>query len=398
MRIKYIFIICAIIYALTSCSQDEPAEQLPGSGNKPTMRQIKINFHTTIEGSSSRAESETFEPQDGDIMIFIFKDSPLYSLETIARYDKTQDIWNFYDWGFRNSYRANCEIAYYGKDAQYHDQNPAGISCDISANTCIYEDDNAIYTLRAENDMDLYAKFAPKTCQVKFKSNQEFSGSLLGLGFYRYSGALKSLSSNDIVFTKASTSSPVAVKVESTADGYFSSYYYVFSNGTPLRFIESYNVYVWKKNTVEYFRPGKSGIIELPSLNPDNWISEPFLQKKTDDISVSYQTEGQWTTHTLETTRINSKVGIGFRCNCLCTISDWDWGDEYPFRIKIDALDDSNNIIDSYLINVNNADIPKSKTVSFQDYYYHKNASAYQISFYRYKVNVSVTNFYISNY
>lgn len=378
MKLENIFILFATLFVLASCSQDGAETLQP---QEPETQIYKLYLHSSFEGFDSRGEGKTYEPKDGDVMLLFSNDG----VWTIAEYIEEGGYWKLYH-KFPDKTHGLCFVTYCGADVS-SDVNH--MRCNINSKTALFEDNNAVYTFTDWRNIDLYTTLKPKTCRFRFRSHSPYSFRILGLGYYTYVEC-RYYEQGDIL-------TPLSTTTEAVDGGYYSSYHYCFPVEKPLLIQSGDYAYRWKKDTNTYFKAGKNGVIEMPDVKPENWIKETYRHWKYGDITVQYSDSGQWTQETLATTRYETSFGLRYNLTCTFYLKDLS-SDSYPFQIKIEALNDNGDVVDTRLIKLSSSDCSVNSSKTFDDYFYHKDASAYRFSFYRNKIHAKITDFSLRNF
>lgn len=395
-----IALITIILFVFSSCSLNDPY-LATNEEDSQVWHSATLYFNPISSSLISRALSETpsYEPSDNDLLAISFYKSGEQAVKGYARYNMSERRWDLtYLGDLICCNNMKCEIKYIGNNPMFDNVQKA---VSFSAQSSLFECNNATYDFNGGNAVNLYATLSPITSRVRFKGNKESEFEMKGFGTYN------KLSFSDWQFDQVYCLDAILCNLKSFSDGYISPYYYVYSQKSDglykfticdnLWIKDGNSVYLWKKETSKYLENGVSGLINLPSIDNDGWINDTFRTKSISDITLPYEYDGVWT-QTQTKTRFYSNVGIQINLTYTITNMDSQNFTNHPFCIGCWAYDNNGNFLNSRQSYIHKDHITVNKSVDYNNEFYVKGASYYEIQFYGLKLNAKITNFRISTF
>lgn len=395
-------IVVVMLSVVSSCSDEMSGDVSIPDQDLKEWHTATLYYTPVFPEADTRAfDGVKYVPEMNDIMIIKFMTSDESSVHGYAKYDAERDEWTLtYSGNLSDCNNQKCEIIYIGKPKLLPEiDNVIYINIDSPVFNC----NEGRYEFSEQNVVDLSGRLTPSTSRVRFKGDGFSSFKVKGFGTYR-SYFLDDFSLNEGWCLNLSE-----VELSNTPDGSLSHYCYVFSQDEGsssgywnyvrcdcLWIKAGENVYLWKKKTSDYLKKGSSGIINLPSVDPDGWYSDVSKTKNIPDFKVNFNSEGEWT-QTQEQTRFYSDVGIFVRFDFYITGEAINRPTDYPFRVLISAYDVSGNLIDSREDRVHK-DRLYNRGVNYYTTYFVQGASYYQIQIYEFGLKADVRNCQISNF
>lgn len=389
----------ALILLFSSCNDDEPNLAPTEDCGSQEWYHADLYFNPIFCNQESRATSEvqSYEPNDNDLLVLTFYKSEGQSVKGYARYDVATQQWKLSYFGsLANCSNGKCQLVYIGYNPTFDESQR---TASFSAESALFECKNGTYDFIG-GDVSLYATLSPITSRVRFKGNKESAFEMRGFGTYN------KFSLSDWQFNQVYCLDPITCNVSNSSEGYITPFYYIYSQKYgDYGFTKCDNfwvkdgnfVYLWKKKTSKLLTKGATGLINLPSIDANGWLSDTYRTKSISDITISAQTNGGWT-QTQSQTRFYSKVGI--QVNLTYTISSQgsQTFTSYPFVIGYWAYDENGDYLSSWDNGVHKDDIKLNNAVDYHEEYYVEGASYYEIQFYELKVSAKITNFKISTF
>ena len=394
------FIAFSFSFVMSSCNDDIPnLVQIEGP-NEDVWKTAILNFYPVLSEQGSRAfePMESFEPCTDDILVINFTKTGGQDVKGYAKYNMTTQQWDLtYSGDLSNCSNEKCNVIYIGHNPIIDDVQK---TVSFTSESPLFDCNSGIYDCIKSGAINLYATLHPITSRVRFKGSKDTAFEMKGFGTYH-----KFLLS-DWAFEQVYCLDALSCNVSNSSDGYISPYYYVYSQKfgdygfakcNNLWIKDGNNVYLWKKKTSDYLQKGTSGLINLPSIDAEGWLSDTYRTKSISDITITSQTHGGWT-QTQSQTKFYSNVGIQVSLTYTITSKGYQDFTSYPFAILYWALDKDGNYLDSWENGVHKDDIKLNKAVNYKEEYYVEGASYYEIQFYEYKVAGKISNFKISTF
>ncbi len=386
--------------AMSSCNNGTLNLEQEEEQNEHVWRTAILNFYPILSEQGSRAlnQMESYEPCTDDILVINFTKTGGQNVKGYAKYNMTTQQWVLtYSGDLSNCSNEKCNVIYIGHNPILDDVKK---TVSFTAQSPLFDCNSGIYDCIKSGTINLYATLHPITSRVRFKGSKGTSFEMKGFGFYN-----KFLLS-DWTFEQVYCLDPLSCNVSNSTDGYISPYYYVYSQKygdyeftkcDNLWIKEGNNVYLWKKKTSDYLQKGVSGLINLPSVDTEGWLSDSYRTKSISDITIKSETNGGWT-QTQSQTRFYSNVGI--QVNLTYTITSQGSQDftSFPFVIGYWAYDENDNYLGSWDNSVHKDEIKLNKSVNYKEEYYVEGASYYEIQFYVLMVAGKITNFKIATF
>ncbi len=375
---------------LYSCINDEPTPPAPDNN---TWHKTKLYYIFSVDTNSSRSDSpDTYTPQDGDVILLNLHAAPAY-----ATYNASNNSWDCYYTGrLESCSTTGCEVEYIGNNPMVTVVNgEPDINFDGQSPHYSADSNNAFYSINSSGDITLDTNLRPCTGRIRFQGDSDSSIEIKG-SFKASNGF--SIADNmwqSWRYTVYNYNS-LTLGITAADNGFYSPYYYCLPYGDKgLRIKQGEKVYCWNKSLKELLSTGKSGLIQLPSINADNWVSDTY---KTIEESNIYLSNSSGSDN--ETFTIYSNVGISIELNYEITSLYSQTLYEYPFTITVypyTATGESLPVLDSSL-SLHKDDIELNEETYFNDWVYDKDASYYKVQFWGYKLKATITDLKISTF
>lgn len=381
----------ALIVDLASCNYDEPNFALTEEEDSLEWYNADLYFNPIFGNQESRASSEvrSYEPSDNDLLVISFDQTGGETVKGYAKYHAQTQQWELsYLGSLESCSNETCQLIYIGNNPTFYKSTRRA---SFGAESAVFECYKGIYDFSGGN-INLYATLSPLTSRVRFKGNKESSFELKGFVTYN------KFTLSDWQLLESDYLDVIPCNVSNSSEGYFTPYYYINHYSDRPWIKDGDSVYLWKKNlSDEILTEGASGLINLPSIDADGWLSDTYRTKSIPAITISATTHGSWT-QTQSQTRFYSKVGI--RYNFTYTIKSQGSGSftDIPFIICCFAYDENGDYLNCYEYDVYDDEIELNKEIDYCDYYYHEGASYYEIQFYEYQTSAKITYFNISTF
>lgn len=388
-----------IPFVFSSCSDDEPCVDPDIEGDSQVWHSATLYFDPILSNQSSRAlsEAQSYKPSDNDLLAITFTKSGEQSVKGYAIYNGSEHRWDLtYLGNLTSCTNEKCEIIYIGNNPHLDNEQ---MTVSFSAQSPIFDCKSGIYAFNGDNAFYLYATLSPITSRVRFKGANETAIEMRGFGTYN------KFTFSDWQLGQVDCLDAISCNVLNTLLwGCITPYYYIYSQKSGdygftkcnnLWIKEGDVVYLWKKKTSEILTEGASGLINLPSIDANGWLSDTYRTKTISDITIS--TNGVWT-QTQSLTKFYSKVGIQVNLTYTITSQSSQTVASYPFVIGYWAYDENGDYLGSWDNGVHKDDIKLNKAVDYHEEYYVEGASYYQIQFYGLNVSAKITNFKISTF
>lgn len=332
---------------MASCSSDEPAME-SDVANNDGWKKATLNFHPELSQTDTRSgekKSSEYKPNDKDVMAIEFFEPNGFGMNLqsgwgYAIYNSSEDIWDlYYNVDLEKSeVTTDCHILYIENNPEIQD-DPKKILCDYNNATYICEDAKCGYN--PTTGITLTAVLHPNCCRIRFQGEKESSFEFNG--FNSYTG----IDLTEGVMPSIETCT-LHADIISGDEGFTSPYYYVDPKTcTNLRIKENDMVYVWNK-AIE-LHSGKSGLIQLPALDPDNWASDIYKTKEVAYLQTSHYGSSSWFDELKTSSYFESLTGISYKfhinyrgmydtADIYAIVNAWDddsWNNNEPLKTCI---------------------------------------------------------------
>lgn len=384
-------ILCLISCVLVSCTNDEDP-MLTVFESDCAWHSAKLNLSFKAN-ANSRGIDNVWIPDDNDLICIQFYQAGNIVGKGYATYDSSSDNWNLtYQGKLEKGKYFNCKVMYFGSSTV--DKTSLNVTL-TNQNPCFICNE-AEYKVVSDDVLDLYADLSPNCFRMRFKGDEtcEFQ--------YRGPFLYDNYNLNDDETTIINSYyTPLSGNILTTNDGFLSPYYYC----TPEKMVAfrlkcGSKVYKYKTDMYgnrEFTKAGTSNTVLMPSLSPDNWISDDYITWALSETSYSLSYNANQTI----AANLHSKVGVLVTFTYTITsLSTTTNEDDYGFYLQFDAYDDERsffktsqyyipNWIDSECVGI---------TEESTEYVFIDEADIYDLSLKTTGVKVSVTDIKVSSF
>lgn len=394
-NMAYALIAVMLVIALSACDHDAPGFLQNEDQNGQEWHTAVLNFQPILSGDGTRAsgQEELYEPCSDDMLMIDFVTTSGKSVMGYAKYNMDDRQWQLtYAGDLPECSNVGCKVIYIGNNPVFNESNK---TVSFTSHSPLFSSKVATYDRANNGTVSLYATLSPMTSRVRFRGSRESSFEVKGLGSYN------GFTLSDWVMDWVEDRDALPSHLSASDEGYLSPYHYVvadrYAGFRHLWIKEGNNVYLWKKNTLDYLHNGASGMINLPSVDADGWLSDTYRTKSVADIAIRYQSDSGWT-QTESQTKFYSGVGIQVDLKCTITSKQSQTFTDYPLEISIQAYDENGDFLDSFDDSIHKDDIVVNESFNFRESFYVEGASYYTMKFYGINITGNITDFVISTF